>query len=640
MKLTCQKLLQRSVTFFVFLIFLLQCSDGFAQNTRLFKGVVTDGNGAPVAGASVTVKGSGQGVSTGNDGSFAIEAAEGASVVVSSVGYGEKEIKLKGNTPLSIEILNNASTLNDVVVVGYGTQRKKDLTGSVAVVKVDDAKKTVSYDVAKMLQGQAAGISVQGSGEPGGFVQIKIRGTSTFSNNSPLFVIDGVPVSAPFDFNPGDIESIQVLKDASAGAIYGARAATGVVIITTKKGKSGPPKINYNGTYGWQEIGKRIPVLGREGYQEIVRAAETNAGLAIAPGNDPSSPLYIKDVNTDWQDEMFKTGIIQDHNVSLSGGSDAASYNVSLGYFDQTSTITGPQKYNRYTFNSNFQGKKGRFNYGGKLAYSQSHKVGYGNTNGHAVFGGAVNSMLTAIPTMPVYDKNRLGGYGGSDNVIQRAITLNVVGLNNLVNDYNDRNRLLGNMWGEFELAKNLKYKLSVSYDRTDFQDGHFEPKFDLGFYYLNPKFIMSETNGEANTKLAENTLSYLLQVNKHKFDFLAGYTFQEDHFNVLTGTATDTTDLPFKSFANISANAKGLTSYTDAAALLSYLGRFNYNYDGRYLLTANFRRDGSSRFSPLNRYGNFGSIALAWNVSDESLYSSAFIYKQFEIKRWVWFVG
>ena len=316
--------------------------------------------------------------------------------------------------------------LDDIIVVGYGTVRKKDLTGSVAVINVDNAKKTASYDMAKLLQGQAAGISVHGSGEPGGYVSIKIRGISTFGNNSPLFVIDGVPLDAPYDFSPDDIESMQVLKDASAAAIYGSRAATGVIIITTKKGKLGAPRINFTSYAGIQNVAKKIPLANRAQYQQIVSAAETNAGLTLAPANDPSNPKYVSNINTDWQKEALKTGLIQDHNVSVSGGSEFISYNLSLGYFEQTGYQAGPQKYNRYTINSSLQGKKGIFSYGGKIAYTQSHKGNYAATNGHAVYGGTVTSMLSAIPTMPVYDSTRLGGYGGSNQVINRAISANV----------------------------------------------------------------------------------------------------------------------------------------------------------------------------------------------------------------------
>ncbi|WP_431213956.1 TonB-dependent receptor plug domain-containing protein [Puia sp. P3] len=325
MRLTCIHL-QRGV---LFLLFACLFFPTFAQRKNVtYRGTVVNAQHTPLEGVSVTLK-SGRGVSTDAQGNFTIEAPEGSTVVVSSIGYQPRTVTLKGNLMIRMDQL--AGNLDDVVVVGYGAVRKKDLTGSVAVVNVGDAKKNASYDVAKMLQGQAAGISVHGSGEPGGFVQIKIRGTSTFGNNSPLFVIDGVPVDNPYDFPTDDIETLQVLKDASAAAIYGSRAATGVIIITTKKGKAGPPRITFTDYIGKQDIAKRIPVTDRAGYQKIVSAAETNAKLTLAPANDPSNPSYVSNINTDWQKAALKSGLIQDHNLGISGGSENVSYQCVSG---------------------------------------------------------------------------------------------------------------------------------------------------------------------------------------------------------------------------------------------------------------------------------------------------------------------
>ncbi len=609
----------RRIPLLFLVLFLLAACPALAQ--ELIKGILKDKDGRPVAAATITVKGKAASVSSEGDGSFTIHAAVGDLLVISSIGYETVEIKVGSHATLPPITLNTkANSLNDVVVVGYGTVKKKDLTGSVAVVNVDDAKKTASYDVAKLLQGQAAGISVQGSGEPGGYVQIKIRGISTFGDNSPLFVIDGVPVSAPYDFSPDDIESIQVLKDASAAAIYGSRAATGVIIITTKKGKAGPARISLNGYIGVQNVPKKIPVTNRPEYQEIVSAAETNAGLSLAPANDPTNPSYVSNINTDWQKAALKTGVIQDHNASLSGGSEFASYNVSMGYFDQTGYQVGPQAYNRYSLNSSMQGKKGRFSFGAKFAYTQSHKGNYAATNGHAVYGGTVTSMLTAIPTMPVYDSTRLGGYGGTDQVKNRAISANVVGINKLVTDYSNRNRILANVWGELEIIKNLKYRLNVSYDRTDYKNYHYEPQFDMGYYYINTDYYLSEQLGQANTGLVENTLTYNFKLGDHHIDLLGGMTYQQDNGEWMLATSTDTAKLNFPTFADVANNgANTVTSWNGTATLFSLLGRVNYNYKDRYLLTANFRRDGSSKFSPLHRYGNFVGFAGAWNLANES---------------------
>ncbi len=611
--------MKKSKHLLLFTLILLSSLGAMAQGP--VKGIVRDKDGKPLANATVSVKGKNSSTTTSGDGSFTIVAVKGELLVISYVGYQNNEIKVSPGADLDIQLSVKSDPLDDVVVVAYGAQKKKDITGSVSVVNVADARKTATYDVAKMLQGQVAGVEVQGSGEPGGFVNIKIRGINSLISNGPLFVVDGIALTAPFDFSPDDIESIQVLKDASSAALYGVRAAGGVVIITTKKGRSGPLKVNYNGNYGFQQIGKKIAVTDRVGYQKITTAAELNAGLSIAPGNDPTSSRFISNVNTDWQKEAFKTGHIQDHNVGFSGGSDLASYSVSLGYFDQTGTIKGPQKYDRYTINMNMQGKKGVFAYGAKVALTQSDKNNFGISTDHAVFGGIVTNMLTAIPTMPVYDSTRLGGYGGVDNVTQRAIALNVIGMDNLVTDNDKRIRSFASFWGELEILKNLKYKINAAYDKTTFKHFHYEPKYDLGFYYLNTQYNMQQRDGTENYATVENTLTYQLQKGKHKADLLAGTSYIHKTYEDIYGTAKGTQDLgQFINFSYITNPAdKAVYSYNDEANLLSYFGRVNYNYADRYLVTGNLRRDGSSKFGPAYRYGNFASVAAAWNVANES---------------------
>lgn len=596
----------------------LLCNSLYAQSTIV--GTVKDKNGTPLSGVSVQLKGKSVGTSTDNTGAFKITAAQGETLVVSFVGFATQEVQVGAKTTIAIVLDESVNVLEDVVTVGYGTMRKKDLTGAVSVVNVTNAKKTATHDVAKMLQGQTPGVSVHGSGEPGGFVQIKIRGISSLINNNPLFVVDGVPLTAPFDFSPNDIETIQILKDASASAIYGARASTGVVIITTKKGRPGKLRVNYNAYAGVQSIGRRWDVTDAAGYRKITNQAELNAGLTVAPGNDPGSPAFIGNVNTDWQDAAFKNGFIQDHNVSFSGGAEGLNYNASLGFFDQSSTINGPQSYRRYTANFGLNGKRGIFSYGAKVFYTNSHKVNpFNSSNSKAIFGGALTSLLTAIPTMPVNDPNRLGGYGGADNITQRAITLNVIGLNNLLKNESDRDRFLGNIWAEVEILKNLKYKINASFDRGQQTDFAFEPKYDLGWYYLNNISYLYRRVGTSTTALLENTLSYKFEKGKHSVDALAGYTYQKDNGNHLTGSGINLREPYFYTFDAIAnASDKTLTSGSDAAVLLSFLGRVNYNYDDRYLASVNYRRDGSSRFATGNQWGNFFSVSGAWNVHNE----------------------
>ncbi len=612
----------KSLRIFALILMLVQ-PNVFAVTKTLEKnisGIVTDAAKAPLVGVSIAVKGTRLGTTTDNKGFYKLSIPDNQAnpiLVFSYVGYASQEIAVGNRNQINLELLEDVKSLADVVVVGYGTQKVKDLTGSVGIVKVADAQKTASYDVAKILQGQVAGVTVQSSGEPGGFTQIKIRGISTFGNNSPLFVIDGVPVDSPYDFNPGDIESIQVLKDASAGAIYGSRAATGVVIITTKKGKEGPLKVSYNGYAGVNNIARRWDLMDRTGYQKVVTAAELNAGLSVAPANNPSSTRFISNVNTDWQKEVLQSGKITDHNLNFSGGSKALQASVSVGYFGQTPTVTGPQRYDRYTLNTNLTGQKGKFNFGAKLALTHAEKVGTEETREHAVFGGPVTSMLAAIPTMPVLDPNRLGGFGGSDNNTQRAITLNVVGMNSLLKGTDKRNRMLSNIWGQYELVKNLKYKLNLSYDRLDGLYEYFEPEYDLGFYYLTPNATYLNNRSIGTTRLIENTLTYEFAVGKNKIDLLGGYTFQNSNFTDSNGKVYGLS-LPYIQTLSAPIKENGSRAVGGGSAtntLESYLARVNYNFDDKFLLTGNFRRDGSSRFSPANRYGDFISVAGAINL-------------------------
>lgn len=612
--------------FSVKLLFLVGClffmsASVNAQDTKSYIGIVKDTLGNGIADVSILVDGTNTYTNTDSTGKFSIKAQKGQTLIFSGVGFqGQRVVVGEDTEPVSIRLIPKNGTLDDVVVVGYGTVKKKDMTGSISIVNVDDAKKTATYDVAKMLQGQAAGVSVQGSGEPGGYVAIKIRGISTFGNNSPLFVIDGVPVDNPYDFATNDIESIQVLKDASAAAIYGSRAATGVIIITTKKGKNGPAVVSLSNYIGMQNIPKKLPLTDAKQYQQIVYASEENAGIAHTPGNDPTNPNYITNINTNWQDAALKTGLIQDQNIGISGGSPYLNYNMSLGYFEQTGYQVGPQKYNRYNYNLNLSGKKGRLSYGGRFVYTKSHKGNYGATNDHAVFGGTVTSMVTAIPTMPVYDATKEGGYGGPNDAINgKVVSANVVGLNNLINDYSNRDRSFMNAWGELEIVKNLKYKLNLSYDRTNYKNFHYEPSFDMGYYYINNQYYMFQQLGIVTTGLVENTLSYSLRKGAHKLDLLGGMTYQDNKFESMTASAQDAGNLQFQTFDAVAdPTKKNIVSYKEATTMLSYLGRLNYNYDERYLLTVNFRRDGSSKFSPANRYGNFAGYALAWNIGNE----------------------
>ncbi|AVR46219.1 TonB-dependent receptor [Christiangramia fulva] len=600
----------------LFAIFAFMSLSTFAQQHVVTGVVKSAGDGLPLPGVNVIEKGTSNGVVTNMEGEYSIKVSPEAVLQFSYVGFKSREIEVNNQDRLDVTLADDMESLDDVVVVGYGTQKKSDLTGSVSVVDADEAKKVISPDVAKLLQGQAAGVTVQSSGEPGGFVNIKIRGITSFNNNNPLFVIDGVIVDSPFDFPTGEIKSIQVLKDASAAAIYGQRGANGVVIITTKQGTAGVNRISYKSEIGFQTVPKTIPLTNRVQYQQITSAAEINAGLEVVPGNDPNSSLYIDDVDTDWQEAAYDTGVVQDHNLSLSGGKETMRYNLNLDYFKNTGYFTTPQDYERYSTTLDLNGEKGRFRYGAKLAYTSSDK---NNFSEYLPGETAVVDLLQAIPTMPVYDENRLGGFGGADNLTQRAITLNVIGYQSLITNLSERNRFLGNINAEYDILDGLTYKFRASADRLDFKNKFFNPPSDLGWYYITTpdEAALDVSNGSTVRTIIDNLLTYDKEFGKHTIGALAGVIQERSDYEVTTGRGVGF--LPDEIGEIQYADAISGTEYRNTVTSLSYLSRINYGYDDRYLLTVNFRRDKTSLFAPENNTGDYFSVSGAWKLHNES---------------------
>ena len=353
MRLTCQLLLRRGLLGLLCLTLIIPGQYASAQQTsKIFRGVITDEKGAPLPGVTVQVKGSNVSAVTDASGAFSIQAIEGASVIVTSVGFSAQKFTLRGADAQKIQLTTSAQSLEQVVVVGYGTQRRRDLTGSIVSVNVNETKKYSTSDITQVLQGRAAGVAVNSDGQPGSVPTVRIRGFSTFGGSQPFYVVDGVPVGNSIrDFSPNDIETIQVLKDAAAAAIYGAEAANGVIIITTKQGrKNSEMRIEYNGYYGIDKVWQITDVTDRAQYQMLNNEARTNGGQPLFPHNDPANPLYITNINTDWQKEGLKNGSRQNHNINLSGGSASSTYNISLDYFDNEGTYVGNgPDYKRYT---------------------------------------------------------------------------------------------------------------------------------------------------------------------------------------------------------------------------------------------------------------------------------------------------
>lgn len=608
-------------------LFLLGLSHIALAQPISVQGRITDAaTGDPLPGVNIVIQGTTIGAVTNLNGDFTIDVESADdNLVFSFVGYITQVIPLNGRTTFEIALEEDIISIEELVVIGYGTQRKSDLTGAVSIVNTDDIGRVHSNDISKVLQGQAAGVTVHSSGEPGANPQIKIRGIGSFRNNAPLYVIDGVPVGGMSDFTPGDIESVQVLKDASSCAIYGARGANGVIIITTKKGKSGDMKVTYDGSYGIQNIVKRMELTNREQFQEMNNLARFNdlGFWAPARANDTASQYYIDTLDTDWQKEALKSAHITEHNLSLSGGSETASYHVSMNYFDQSGTIEGPgPRYKRYSFRINSDYNRGKFKFGESIYYSHSDKINLTTSQ----WGNTMVDLILATPTIGVYDDRNLGGYGGASDYIHDQIIPNIIAFNNLFESDSKRNRILGVAYGEYEFIDGLTYRLNLSFDRTDWHNTYFFPKFFVGDRYRNDIAYLDDTRGDHVIMLMENTLNFTRQIGKHNVTLLAGYTTQYGKWQQMSGHAEGYEEPYFKVLDAGPNLPKSVTGVQREHALLSYLGRVNYSYDDRYLLTANFRRDGSSKFGPAYRWGNFPSVAVGWKISSEPFFQVDFI--------------
>ncbi len=599
----------------------------FAQTN--VRGTILDSLQKPVPGATVSVKNAKAKAITASDGSFSIQAKPGDVLTVSALGFANAEITVQSATNVNLTLSASVNTLNDVVVIGYGTQRKRDLTGSIATVNVEESKKLSTNDITGLLQGRASGVQVNSDGQPGAAPSVRIRGFSTLGAASPFYVVDGVPVGTSIrDFSPNDVESISVLKDAAAASIYGAAAANGVIIITTKQGrKNAPMKVDYNGYYGWDNVWQIKDVTSRADYQTLNNESRTNAGLTPFPANDPTNPGYVDTIDTDWQKEGLKTGNRQNHNVSFYGGGNSSTYNVSLDYFDNNGTYVGNgPDYKRYTARINSTAEKGIFKIGETFNYTHSHE----NTltfRDDILLGGIpplIGSLVVAIPTMPVYDPSLLNGFGGSNSEFNGANSLNGIGINSTLVNWVDVDRTFGNIYGELQLLKkagqNLRFRTSISYDRTQTRDYTWQPAFYFGKFYSNDVARLSDNSRVYTNSAIENTLNYDLTIGKHSLQALAGQSYRENSGVLRASTAQGFSTPYVPEITNGQIKSSDGTEYT--SALSSYFGRVNYSYGDKYLLSATLRRDGSSRFAPVNRFGYFPAASVGWKISSESFWN------------------
>ncbi|GAB2786890.1 TonB-linked SusC/RagA family outer membrane protein [Hymenobacter luteus] len=563
-------------------------------------GRVLDEKGSPLPGVNVVVKGTSIGTQTDADGRYTLAAPEGATLVFSFVGYTAQEVAIAGRTSIDVSFAPNQAQLNEVVVVGYGTQQKRDVTGSIASVKGDVLVNQASQNPVSSLQGKVAGVQITNNGQPGASPQIRIRGTGSIQGSAnPLYVVDGTFVDDISFINQEDIASIEILKDASSAAIYGVRAANGVVLVTTKRGKAGAPRINYNGFGGVQRVTNKVDMVDAAEYATLINERTGTQTLAT---NLPS---------TDWFDQITRTAAIHNHQLSLSGGSEKISYSLSGSYLKQQGIVKN-NDYERITARLQTD-----------FSPTDHIKVGYS-----AIFQNFRSTdvpadvlfyqAFVAPPVLPVFKAN--GNYGDAadfplGNFANPSATLA------RYNQKSNGQQLVGNIYASLNFLNAFTFRTSLGLNYGIAQYRNYQAKDSLTTTQFAQRSLLTASNGKNNRWLWENTLTYDKTIaDDHRLTFLLGVSSQRDQSNQTIGSVND---VPYFSESSLylglgTATTARIQTNADKFTFASYFGRLNYAFRDRYLLTATLRRDGSSKFSPDKRFGTFPSVGVGWVVSEE----------------------
>jgi len=625
----------------IYLILLLVCLGNYlyAQNLRV-KGIVKSGaDNEPLIGVSVKVKDTALGTVTGLDGDFTIEAAANAVLQLSYLGYKNLEVPIAGKTSLEIFLQEDSQLLTEVVAVGYRTERKADLTGAVSVVDVADMMSAAENNPIKALQGRVAGMNVTGDGNPSGAVTVRIRGVGTLNNNDPLYIIDGVPSQAGMhELNSNDIESIQVLRDASAASIYGSRAANGVIIVTTKKGKSGALRVNFDAYATASFYANRMKMLNSKEYAQALWKANVNDGLN--PNNNTLGIVYqdetdaqgnrilrnilvpefldsdktLRTSDTDWFDEVTRTGLAQSYNLSVSNGTEKGNYFFSLGYYDNEG-IVKKTDFSRYSarINSDYKLFDGIVTIGENFTLSRTSEV----AQPHNI----LEQALRAIPLIPVHTEDGKGWGGPIGGMPDRHNPAR------LVHDNRDNRyrywRTFGNAYINVQPVKNLNVRSSFGIDYGNFYKRSLTYSYQTG--YLESDKTSSLMEQAHWTKWTwTNTATYDFQIGKNRFETLLGMEmFRQEDINFSAqrdGYALETPDFMWPDLGSGTNLTSGISS---GYSLMSYFGKINYAYDDKYLASVTLRHDGSSRFGKNNRWGTFPAFNLGWRITQEDFMQS-----------------
>ncbi len=625
-----RQLLANTIALILFLGFSLQmATKTYGQNNREISGKITNADGTPLAGVSILEKGTRNGTTSKEDGTYKITVSGApARLVISFVGFKTREFALSGRSVLNVALEQGDGELEKLVVVGYGTQRKRDVTGSIVSVSAKTLSEVPAANIGIGLQGRAAGLEIQKVGtSPNATPVIRIRGErSILGSNDPLLVLDGIPYEGGGlnDINPQDIASIEVLKDASATAIYGSRGANGVILISTKKGKAGPARVNFSDYYGVNSITKEYPVFNAQEYTAMRAAANaaTNAGYL----NDAFETANLaKGVNTDWQDLMYQQGYTTDNSLTVSGGSeDGSSYSLGGGYYKETAVLPG-QDFGRYSLRATVDSKVGKH-----LKVGLNSLNTYSTANGSQFLNGG--SMFPILAASPLYTPDSSGiivlsPYG---NTTDKTGTYNPVYLKHNNNNWVDlvkRFRSFNTLYGELQITKGLKYRLNVGLNYRREEDDQFkgaDTKGNPSFFRPSQGNTASVNNQEGYGYTLENILTYDKEFRGgHKLSFTGLYSTEQD-ITHNTSVSKDSINADFIQYydlglSNPSNNVKAVLGGAAATwGLESYMGRINYSFENRYLLTLTYRIDGSSRLAPGHKFHDYPALSTGWHISDE----------------------
>lgn len=594
------------------------------QQAKTVTGTVTDVSGEPIIGANIRIKGTTTGTITDIDGNFSIKAEPQSVIEVSYIGYLTQETVINNQKSIRFLLKEDTKTLDEVVVIGYGVQKKADLTGSVANINTEKLNTQSNANIGQALQGKIAGVDiVSQGGAPGSGTRIMVRGIGTLNNASPLYIVDGMYMNSIDHINPNDIASIDVLKDASSAAIYGSRAANGVIIVTTKEGSNteGKPIIDLSVNLGISTASKFLDMLDAKGWAEVTTIARQAIGK---PALDMATDLANKPDN-DWQDIMFHPALMQNYNLSVKGGGKYSTYYTGLGYFNQDGIVKGTN-YQRYNIQSKNDYKRGIFSAGTNLIISFSHD----KPLHQELRGGMIGTILQSVPTLEKYDDTREGGYGGTyGDVVNIPHPLAIID-DNIMDRYNENVKIFANLYAQIELFKGLKYKLNLTPDFSFERYKNYLNKYDFGLA-TNSITQLTERQRRRRNILVENLLTFDRTFGEHKISALAGYTYQDSRFRHIQAYGEG---LP-QGLEEIDAATTNRSNEGNSwrSVLTSILGRVFYSYQNKYLFTATIRRDGSSKFGKNNRYGYFPSFSLGWNVAEEKFMENVHWLDQLKLR-------